>query len=731
MKKILLILTIIIILNISGNAWADLTWNPSAEQSYHFWTPIVKGTDFNLTMWQDFDSPYSETVWGSYAGDWSVLDPCTGSCDFNLFKPPAGCELKAYYNIQNTCNKPSGTSYHEVKMTLNCANEGDYVIPTKYSVCPTDEGRNNTTGPEITFTVISNLNTPPFYDYNLFWSRVTPETTPVPPEYYSPPFTQTHYIHAWDLNEHQAGGQYYIKKFEVQLGANCKIPSGITSAGAKNLSKTANIGTWNHNTISDQHKIFTLDTISGVPVDANNMNLFVNVKCSSFGFNDFNITITDAEGNSNDLNTFILDLNSYKVEGTFLSNNGPPGVNAGGPYYVGNHFFIPADAYGVMDYATDTNYFIKTSGWAFCRPGLNWQCFIPSNQDLKSANPDGNCVGTDDYTSIDANVFLTEDYNSVIGGGSAGGTIQYIHSEKGISCLTSGHREAMFWVQLPPPTNERYLDVVDVWVLNLKSELKEPYYAVIDENTEILGIARDYDDIADIYNAQWLAYDDECGAKTEWVLNTQNIIWQPGSNGQDANVTGTIKCSTTGKKAVNLFITTKLEGTEDPINAVFRGDGKVTVILPDSIRLDAFEIVPLKVRKGNNVNFSATVKSKIDPSYPVDLNIEVQFEVFDEQGNLLNTIIPESQIIASGKQKTFSKDYSTTELKENSFYKVNATAFLVSGMGPIQDRQPINDILEDHFWVMTAEDNIQKLPETNFIGIILLISIALIILRKN
>jgi len=257
MKKKFLVALIFMMFFLS-NTWAlYVTWTPSENENYTFTGAFIQGQDFNLVMKQEVLTNYTcgiyyilSEIWGEY-GNASTWEEVTGSSDANLFGGPIGsgpgetCSIK-YFLKNNEYGNPPKNSMHKTTMTLNCS-AGNYYIPTKFQLYCPDTGKPADWQPvspkELKFTVLPAINMPPFYDYNLFWSRVTPETTPVPPEYYSPPFTQTHYIHAWDLNEHQAGGQYYIKKFEIQLGQDCEIQLGGTPAGAKTLDKTANVGT--------------------------------------------------------------------------------------------------------------------------------------------------------------------------------------------------------------------------------------------------------------------------------------------------------------------------------------------------------------------------------------------------------------------------------------------------------------------------------------------------------
>lgn len=457
--------------------------------------------------------------------------------------------------------------------------------------------------------------------------------------------------------------------------------------------------------------------------ETTNINLYVDVKCHSKKFHDFNITITDFDDNSIDLNSSILDLNAYRIEGTdFNANNGPPGVDIGGPYFMGKTGFLVAIAYGVIDYKTDTNYFIEGGEWKICRPGDNFFCFYPNQEDQ-------NCYFVDSAMGLNNEIIITEDYNSIIGGGTAGGIIQKITDQQYLVCNTPGLRELIYVVS---DGIKYYLDKTNVYVLDIKTELKEPYYTLVDENTEINGLSIDNDPYADIQEAKWYAYPDECGAKgsiDEWVLDVQTSQFlPPDENGIDVNVTATIKCSSTGKKAINLVTIINQEYSPGAGNILIRGDSKLIVILPDSLRMESFEIVPSKVRKGNNVEFIALIKNKVEA---VDLNIEVQFDIFDEKGKLIDSVSA-TGIVLSQKQTEISTPYNTSALEEKASYRVTATVFLLSGSGSIPDKKAINDVAERYFWVIEEENKLETLPETNYISIIiLLISVILILSKKR
>jgi hypothetical protein len=462
--------------------------------------------------------------------------------------------------------------------------------------------------------------------------------------------------------------------------------------------------------------------------DYNNLNLYVDVQCDGWGYKDFNVTIIDADNHSTDLNIFILDLNAYKIQsGSAIPNEGPPGFNAGGSYYMGNNGFVSGEAFGVIDYENDVNHFVVDANtlWKICKDPFNVLCFAPSP--MSDPYIDGNCIITNNYVGADSNTYLTLDYNSLIGGGSAGGVIQYIYDEEGVSCTTPGLRKAAFYGA--STAGSTFLDIVDVYVLDIRADLNNPYYAVVDENSEIKAMAVDNDSIADINTARWHVYDDSCGEKTGNLLDNQTSIQI------DKNVitTAVINCTTTGAKPINFFITTKKEDTGEPLwYASFRGDTYLYVILPDSLRMDSFEVVPSKVKKGDNVDFVAVVKSKIGSENPVDLNVQVEFKVFDENGNLLDVLSSEN-VVNAGQQTEFRETFNTSNLKEKTAYRVTAVAYLLSGSGPIKDRDAINDVEERYFWVLESQNKLQELNEINVVMLLVTVALTTLILsgRKS
>ncbi len=512
----------------------------------------------------------------------------------------------------------------------------------------------------------------------------------------------------------------------------------------------------------------------------NNLNLYVDVDCNSWGFKDINFTFFDGDGHSSELNTKILnvDANELISQNPYTSGGagfprGPPGVKIGSyegldiPWFseniymgideIGPNGYLIGEAYGLTDYETDTNYFVdlNISGkWSICRPdvfamGVNW-CMLDTRQD-----PD--CYTAETFANIDnTKIFTAEDYNITVGG-----QYQYYHDENILFCDTPGVRKAVFSVgatdgQDPPNFAGLYYDAVDVYVLDFWAELYGPYFAVKDENFTLIGTAKDNqpnNPEANPASIVWYVYDDDCGAKgarqgqttfmTENTLDAitlvnngtpiedQNLALLPGNSTQDVNAEGIVKCSRTGIKTVNLGIIT------DTGPIYIRGFGSMYVILSDSIRLDSFEVVPSKVKKNDSVEFIAVVKNKLNDTTgdAFDLPVQVQFDVFNEKGELIKTIISADQVVEQEGQKTFTETFDTSlyvEIEEKSPYRVVATARLAAGLGPQQDIDAVNDVMERTFWVLEAEDKLANLPETNHLGIILiLVSVVLILSRKR
>ncbi len=528
-------------------------------------------------------------------------------------------------------------------------------------------------------------------------------------------FNVTQAVQQWtDLNNNQGWIMKLVSKVpDINYGYNLRI----------NTSENA--------IINDRPKLIITWWNPSIPLnpDLNNLNLYVDVQCSQRGFRDFNVSITDFDDNSIDLNTSILDLNAYRTDaGDFNANNGPPGVNLeGSPYFAGSFGIVKVNAYGVIDYETDTNHFIVdgTPNWKICTPSEGISCFLPDGGDK-------NCYFVDSIQGNDTNTIYTEDYNSILGGETAGGVIQKIHEEKFVICSTPGPRKIIYYLS-SSADSKTYLDIADIYFLDIKSELKNPYYAIADYNTQINGLGIDNDSIVNIQESVWYAYDEDCGPKgsiNTWELDNQTTVFlPPDSNGSDTNTTGTINCTTTGKKAINLVVIADKEFySGSGLNIYIRGDTFVNVIIPDSLRMESFEIAPSKVKKGNTTEFIVVVKSKVEG---MDLNIEVVFDVFDETGVFIESITVPGMALAQG-QTQIKTTYNTSALNEKTSYRVTAKAFLLSGSGPIQDKQPINDLEERYFWVLEENNKLETLPETNYLSIIiLLISVTLILTKKD
>ncbi len=475
--------------------------------------------------------------------------------------------------------------------------------------------------------------------------------------------------------------------------------------------------------------------------DVNQMHFYADIKCNKLGSRDFNITITDAGNNSTEINSNILDINSFEVQSpdSFIEDQGPPGIDLKGPAYMGMFGVqIFAQAFGLRNYETDTNhYFAFGSGghekaWVVCKDGLNneglFQCILDVLMNRPTKNYfDTSCIMPNSQTTES----ITKDY-------------QKITAKNDLVCDTPGHRTLIYY-GTDPQTSKLHADKVDVYVLDFRADLNAPYYAIIDENSTISGKAVDNEPaIADIQEIKWIVYSSECGPieedcqypeqqgcrLTDSEFNPTNPV------NEDVTSSAIIKCSKTGKKPINMATIIDKKYYPDSLNVLIRGDTYIYVIRPDSLRMDSFEVIPPKVPKNNLVEFRAVITNKMTPSeyldkYKVDLNTQVGFEVFDEEGNFIAEIFSETKITKSNKQQEFSVDFDTsiTEILENNPYRVVATAYLVSGSGPIKDKQPINDVLEDHFWVLPAENKLENLPETNFIGIILILISVIIILQ--
>jgi hypothetical protein len=477
--------------------------------------------------------------------------------------------------------------------------------------------------------------------------------------------------------------------------------------------------------------------------DLNNLNLYANVKCDGWEYKDFNITIWDAEDHSTDLNTVILDINAYRND--FIPNSGPPGVRINGPFYMGDHAILNAEAYGVKDYTTDKNYFFTPTAWKVC-PENVWSggtglsgCFAPGVTD-------SNCTFVSEMENLYGEILDEGDYNYL---GSTGGksVFQYVFNGGYLVCYSNieQHRKLFYLGTSPNSPGNTFFDMADVYGMDIKALLKNPYYVVLGEESTINGIAMDNSEWGGIESATWYSYDDFCGPKEPagggfgaWILSDQTTNFSElGSNGPDANVTAKIKCDEmppNGETGINLAIISDKEYYPGAGKVYIRGHTRAVVIVPDSLILDSFEVVPSKVRKGNLVNFTAVVKSKYDKK---DLSVEVEFKIFDKETGEEIAVISQPKTIPKLGKQTFTYSFDTSDaanpkIKQNTAYRVTATAYLKSGSGPMQDKQAVNDILERYFWVLDAEDKLSQLPETNLIGILLvLISVSLILLNTK
>ena len=463
--------------------------------------------------------------------------------------------------------------------------------------------------------------------------------------------------------------------------------------------------------------------------DADDLHLYVDIKCDGLGYKDLNVTITDAENHSSYINTAILDINAFeRIGNNFLPDKGPPGVNAGGPYYTGETVLITGNAFGVKDETTDLNYFITSTNWWVCS-NQDWEnnsCFTAG------APARSDCSFENRPTGIDNEWIYT-------GTSEKPTFFQRILNEEYIVCNSPGKRKVMFYanaekqypgVSVPMPN--QFAHVFDVIVANVWADLKPPYFAIVDENSSISAISVDEDEDLDIIEGKWISYND-CGIKeipTD-VLRDQSFYFLPAdSDGRDINTTAIVKCNSTGKRRLNLVTQINVEDFGQPaVYGSINGRIELIVIKPDSIRLDDFQVIPAKVPRTQNIEFKAIATNKVEGT---DLNVEVEFEVFDKETGVSIGIFSDTQNILSQKQAEFSYTYDeTSSLKENSSYRVTAKAFLLSGQGQVKDRDAVNDVLENHFWVLPAEDKLENLPETNFIGIIILLLSVVLILSRN
>ncbi|MFH1895016.1 MAG: hypothetical protein ABIJ74_00325 [archaeon] len=470
------------------------------------------------------------------------------------------------------------------------------------------------------------------------------------------------------------------------------------------------------------------------PRDLNNVNLYFDVQCKTLGFHDFDITITDGDGYSTDFNTTVLDINAYSS--SLQKNQGPIGVNIGGPYYGAYGHYTPlyAESFGVRNFDKDINYLFDSTiapRWIACKQETNplGMCFFPSSE-----YQDMNCV-FEESGGGDLNVFNQGSHH-----------LEYALDTEYIRCSTTGRRN-LFYIKNynlnnDPETIDAHIGLTQLYVIDFKADLNSPYYVFMNEDSNISAKAIDNDNEANIVKAEWYIYDDSCGPRETspypTLKNQKMFFLPPDSNGSDVNTTGTFNCTTSGKKTINFVITADKNyysyydyDIEDYTGQVrfFHNYAYIYVLKPDSLRMEMFEVIPQKVRKGNTVKFSAVIMNLDE----FDLGAQVKFKVFDEKGNQIDEIIVSGTVKAL-KQKEFSTIFDTTNalIKEKNSYRVTATGYLVSSRGVMQDKVPINDIEERYFWVLEADNKLQNLPETNFIGIIAaLISVVFILSRKR
>ncbi|MFH1727529.1 MAG: hypothetical protein ABIA04_03830, partial [Pseudomonadota bacterium] len=457
-----------------------------------------------------------------------------------------------------------------------------------------------------------------------------------------------------------------------------------------------------------------------IPGDVNNINLYFDVQCKTLGFHDFDITITDGDGYSTDFNTTVLDINAYSS--SLQKNQGPIGVNIGGPYYGAYGHYTPlyAESFGVRNFDKDINYLFDSTiapRWIACKQETNplGMCFWPSSE-----YQDMNCV-FEESGGGDLNVFNQGSHH-----------LQYALDTEYIRCSTTGRRNLLYIknynLNNDPETIDAHIGLTQLYVIDFKADLNSPYYVFMNEDSNISAKAIDNDNEANIVKAEWYIYDDSCGPRETspypTLKNQKMFFLPPDSNGSDVNTTGTFNCTTSGKKTINFVITADknyysyydydIEDYTGPVR-FFRNYAYIYVLKPDSLRMEMFEVIPQKVRKGNTVKFSAVIMNLDE----FDLGAQVKFKVFDEKGNQIDEIIVSGTVKAL-KQKEFSTIFDTTNalIKEKNSYRVTATGYLVSSRGVMQDKVPINDIEERYFWVLEADNKLQNLPETNFIGII-------------
>ncbi len=147
----------------------------------------------------------------------------------------------------------------------------------------------------------------------------------------------------------------------------------------------------------------------------------------------------------------------------------------------------------------------------------------------------------------------------------------------------------------------------------------------------------------------------------------------------------------------------------------------------DSIKMKSFEVTPEKLRRGGTVDFNATIENRYDSNY---FDVQVRFEVFDEDNNLKTTQIFTKRIL-SLQEEDFSGSMDTSSLEEKKQFRVVAKAYLIVNEELRADGQPVNDIKERFFSVLEEEDKLQSFPETDFIAIAVVLFAVLFILRKG
>ncbi len=167
----------------------------------------------------------------------------------------------------------------------------------------------------------------------------------------------------------------------------------------------------------------------------------------------------------------------------------------------------------------------------------------------------------------------------------------------------------------------------------------------------------------------------------------------------------------------------KLEDCKAPGAGSSGNQAEGAIILPES---------QLIVTTGDLIRFYSTVTNVSNKK----LGAKIELVIIDSQGNTAATL---SQEIVEGLSQGIDPltkyefnilFYDTEFLKENELYTVTSTIYWMPAPGFYElDEKPLNNTKLTYFYVI-GESAVENLPETNLIGIIIILFSVFVILKK-